>query len=154
MLYGNLNLSDLIIENNTGYANGAGIAIQNSNSIINNVIVRNNNIVGGGNGGGLYVNAANVQIINSIFDSNSGYDGGAVFANNTTLIIRDSAMFDNYSNNNGGAISTIGEDGINDISYSLFYNNYAFEGGAFIITYNILLHSLNYLVCAAHYSST
>ncbi len=82
-----------VVQNNQG-TNGGGIAIE-YNTIDNQVMLINNTITGnvGANGGGLYVNSADVVVINTIIWGNNS-QGASIFVQGSTLEVKYSDVED------------------------------------------------------------
>jgi hypothetical protein len=100
-------IEGLTIQNGKTLSNGGGIYVLMSGTVtVKNSLLRNNHTEQ--SGGGCYLSASNTSIVESIFNDNSAFDGGAA------LIIGDSiAITNNYFDENrviwhGGGIHAHG----------------------------------------------
>jgi len=119
-------LSGFTIQNgNADY--GGGIYCDNySHPTINNVIVRDNNA---SSGGGIYTKLSNPSIEDVIISGNSGGNGGGIACVfNTSPILNNVAILDNYASNYGGGLMTTfnGNPTLNNV---LITGNIANNGG-------------------------
>lgn len=79
--------------------------------------------------GGAIFSRANLTVSNSIFDDNSTYyDGGAINASATQIIIRDSSITNNIASGNGGGLYIENTPSLL-IENSLIANNRSFHTG-------------------------
>ena len=117
----------ITIDNCTFTANTLGIATDNASSIY----------VGGAISSvqsSLEINRETIVVINSNFQDNSAFHGGAIFARNTMIHLCGNSIFSNNTAENGGAIFA-------DNTNILFYNGHfnfignkaEFSGGAIIV---------------------
>ncbi|MDO5859145.1 right-handed parallel beta-helix repeat-containing protein [Methanobrevibacter sp.] len=123
-----------IFENNSAKSNGGAVYLRDldtgdcdnttfkNSKFINNTASREGGAIDWNEG------ATNGAIINSTFEDNSAYDGGAVSWTGHNGQIIDSNFTNNNASNNGGAVRWSGIDGI--IENSRFEDNNATYGGA------------------------
>jgi predicted outer membrane repeat protein len=81
--------------------------------------------------GGIY--AQELIIKNSVFETNEGYNGGAISINEGTLAVTDSTFAENYAGNQGGAILAYG---VTTIDASTFVDNESVRAGGAIVAPN------------------
>lgn len=143
IFYGELNILNSTIQDNenlgSGSANvvrGGGIAIDNSSGvgfvhIILNTTIRNNKATHGG--GGIYIEAAWLNIQNSVIENNSSTDstpiggGGILSGGNGEIIISGTTIQNNQTSGDGGGVKSSKSLAITN---SIFQNNDAVQGGA------------------------
>ncbi len=107
-------------------ANGAGLTIQNSQFLDNQIIV-------GSDDGGAIANRGSLTVTNSHFERNTTLsDGGAIDANSGAVVISNSTFENNSAGDHGGAIDL--DRGTLDISDSTFLQNTAAEDAGAINT--------------------
>jgi len=104
--------TDLIVEGNYAY-NGGGLQLNGSSSTIDNCVFRDNTATKAGGGimvvGGSNVTIADSKILdNLVGDGESIAHGGGIHLGNSTLIIRRTAISNNYAKFAGGGIFAIG----------------------------------------------
>jgi predicted outer membrane repeat protein len=121
----------IVSENIVTYGDGGGIKFtDNSNSILQNVIVSNNRSV---SGGGIECrNNSNPVIENSIISGNSAEVGGGLRCKaSSNPILIDVTFSDNQTETYGGAIRLESSDSLITINRVVFENNFSEqEGGA------------------------
>ncbi len=114
--------------NNTATNDGGGIYLANNSTLqssgarigLDNSAASGNDAV---RGAGLYVVSSTVNISNTSFQHNTaGTDGGAIYANNSSLHVSQSILRRN-SAARGGAIYQDGAGGLGHIANSLVYSN-------------------------------
>lgn len=71
---------------------------------------------------------SSISVLNSLFHYNTNSNGGAIFAIETNLIIKECTFYDNYGYLTGGAI--LAQQSTIDIERSLFLKNTSQHGGA------------------------
>ncbi len=104
MLNGNLTVTDSVVTQNSSNA-GGGIAQLGSSPqiVINNSTINANTSVNGP-GGGLFINAANLQITDSVISGNAANDGGGLVFYFGSLTMTDSVVEGNTAVTIGGGI--------------------------------------------------
>jgi len=91
----------------------------------------------GGTGGAIYQNNDNTIIKNTLFISNTAYDGAAVYRGGNTgksMVVDSSRFIANYAGNQGGAFSQGGAAML--VTNTLFARNTALNNGAVIYNRN------------------
>ena len=111
------------ITNNTntvGPAGGFGNGTPQTKTIVNNTLIFGNRAV---NGAGFFVNAGNVEIINSLISKNQAENngGGAGIASDGNLTLENSLISNNIAEVNGGGI--FNEGGFLNLDFSLVILN-------------------------------
>jgi len=151
-------ISDLTITNGYGYFKGGGVTSRNSNLYLNNLVISNNLATGplGYNGGGIYCygsvltientaitdntamwdaaggGIANFDsylfIINSIISDNEALDGGGIYSNGGTNILKNVLISGNTSDWGGGIMAS--QSALTLINVDIVDNNAIdYEGG-------------------------
>ena len=146
-----LQISDVVLSNNSVTRDGGGLYSSNSNSTLSNVTFIGNSA--GQEGGAVYNNESNDVFTNTQFRSNNAELGGAIFnssgsnpnltnvdfVSNTATndggainndggspVIIDAVFTDNIANSSGGALFSSGN---HTVANSLFTGNVGFSGG-------------------------
>ena len=141
---GDLRIRDTVINNNSAENCGGGISLNRGILTLTNISITNNYALqlGGGihyddcgkytsqlkdivlnnnsarYGGGIYINSANVNVINSEFSNNSAVSGGAIY-NKNNLELQNSLLKNNSASLNGGGIYNLGELALTDFKAHL-----------------------------------
>ena len=124
---GSATLANLTISDNIA-GNGAGIAANSSELQISNVVLSNNSVAR--DGGGYYSRNGNSTLSNVTFISNSaGEEGGAVYYNNSSDVFTNIEFSSNRAEF-GGAVFNRSSD--LELSDSSFFNNSAIDDGGAI----------------------
>ena len=121
---------DNSVNSNNYYAFGGAIYEISGEGILDNNIFENNfvNSTYTAGGASIYLNAANVSIINCIFNNESGFTGASIYCENSYFDLKDSSFTDSHAQE-GGAIYLTGSNV--DISNSNFTNSMdSYNGGA------------------------
>ena len=126
-------VDDSIFENNTAAINGGAVYLRDLNGNCDNTTFSNSkffNNTASGEGGAIDWNegATNGAIIDSTFENNTAYDGGAVSWTGHDGKIENSNFTSNNATRNGGAVRWSGINGV--IDNSRFVDNNATYGGA------------------------
>ncbi len=116
----NLTLTDSTVSNNTADAFGGGIATQDGNGDVRNLLIENSTITGntaGADGGGLRIgdNDSNVVLSSTITD-NTANNGGGVAAPNG-ISFGNSIIAENTATNAG---DNLFGNGLNSLGHNLF----------------------------------
>ena len=138
----NITIMNSLFHNNTA---GAIVLHGNSNITIDNCVFTANTLdnVRSTHGGGaisliqpsLEMYREKIVVINSMFQENTAFHGGAIFARNTMIHLCGNSIFSNNTAENGGAISAENTNIYLD-GYLNFTNNKANTGGAIMVDNN------------------
>ncbi len=113
------------------YATGAPVRI------INTSFINNHLFTSGTSAGALYLGTnAHSELTGCKFTGNYGYAGGAIYASGVTLNITDSRFVANWSQSNGGAISTSSTTTVVNMTNCLLLNNKAKTNYSDLYFYN------------------
>ena len=125
-------LDNLIIKNNIGSTNGGGICLNgNSNSLIDNVVLKSNSAE---SGGGLYIFNSNPFITNSSIQNNHSINGAGIFLELCSPNIENVDITDNNAILAGGGIYC-GLSSYPEIVHVTISNNTASHGGGILSTH-------------------
>ena len=117
-------------------------------SRISNCSFQNKILTAGNNfeyGGAIHVLNSVVSLTQSVFQDNSAYYGGALYAHgNSRLIIANNTFLNNSAKRGGGAIYI--RNSIAILAENTFQNNSAIEGGSLNIRYSTLTLTRNTLL--------
>ena len=111
--------------NTVGPAGGLGNGTSETETLINSSIISDNQAF---NGAGLFVNAGNVMVANSVIKKNTAKNnaGGIGIAADGNLTLNRSVIIDNEAVNEGGGIQNLGSAVANN---SILTDNMAGDGG-------------------------
>lgn len=134
--------------NGIDYVWGAGISINNAESIITNNIIKSNTINGVSNiwGAGICIRIASGIIINNLINNNEANGnansfGGGIYLdppNISEIILNNNTLANNSSNTAGGGIYSISTSA--DLSNCILWNNSPDEiAGSFPVSYSNIL---------------
>lgn len=140
--HASLNIENVIVENNFTQAWAGGIFIQwSDSSYFKDSIIRNN--FSNYRGGGLAILQSNVIVQSVIIDSNSANYGGGVYIDNndysnSSILIQNSEISNNHSMASGsfaggGAMSINDSHDVTINNCTLNNNNSAHSGGAIVL---------------------
>ena len=137
-IYGNIDstcrVTGFTIQNGAGcvYGQGAGIYIESSSPILDNLVIKNNL---GTNGGGICLNGNSNSVIDKvIIKNNSSEQGGGIYSFNSNPIITNSEIKNNYSNNGGGVFLELDMSTFQNVIIA--NNNAANSGGGIYCVLN------------------
>lgn len=147
---GTLTLIDSFVGDNSGLADGAGIANQNGTVTLQGSVISSN--ATSGHGGGLLVFGGRATIERSIFSKNEASDGGAVYTYLATAEISNTMFTGNIAGISGGGIYH-GYNSLASLTNSTFYANKAGEGGAIFRVGGDNLLTVKNIIVAASISS-
>ena len=102
------------------------------NYVIDNCVFKNNDMTGGRltkNGGSLYFDNANGTITSSQFESSTAFNGGAIVANKSSIILDSCSFTDCSATKYGGALYLIGDFSITSCTFD---SCTAEDGGAIV----------------------
>ena len=133
--YANIEGSKILITNATQkggavYILGIHATIKDSNFTLNFAQQAQSKYVKDSNlGGSVYIEGNNANIVGSIFDTSSAYEGGIIYLKGNYCNVTNSTLKNGYSFNDGGAVYSTGS--YSNVYYSNFTNNVAkSDGGA------------------------
>lgn len=135
--YGQVLISDCIIENNSSSHAGGGVEADGELVTIEDSIVRNNTAT---DGGGLYSNDAPLVILRTVFEGNTASSGGGGLYSSGGATIVASHFLHNSAAQGGGAKLY----GTNSIGFSRFESNLAAGGGGGLYGYADINNSVFY----------
>jgi filamentous hemagglutinin family protein len=126
-----LDITNVGINNNSSGADGGGIFANNSTVTVNGGFIDSNNA--SNNGGGIYTtNGTKLDITNVTVKGNFAnvFNGGGIFADNSTVTVNGGSIDSNIASNNGGGIYTTNGTKL-DITNVTVKGNFAnvFNGG-------------------------
>ncbi|HSH05818.1 MAG TPA: tandem-95 repeat protein [Anaerolineae bacterium] len=120
-------MTNSTIQQNTA-TQGSGIYHNGTSLHLNRVTLHNNVATQNApNGGGLYHNAGQLSIVNTLFSQNSGNWGGALWLNQAATV-QNSTFMSNTASYRGAAIG-VGNSGVLTMTNSTLTNNNAGQGG-------------------------
>ena len=136
---GNIFIDSSIFEGSTGYKkiSGRALKLKNSNVRISNCLFESNT---GNNGGAIYAEKSTVLVNSSTFSRNRAYEeGGALLALYSKIILHSSTFTGNRAEENGGAIYMLGLYSMlvfNGSLHIIFKDNTAGGDGGAIFNFN------------------
>ncbi|WP_458404599.1 Ig-like domain repeat protein [Methanobrevibacter sp.] len=143
-----ININKYTFIDNTADLSGGAIYIASDspNCVINNSYFKNNHITNttGGHGGAIDCMADNMNVLNTTFDENHAYYGGAMYIGSSSgnSNITNVTFNDNYATQDGGAIYiTASSVSLNDTHFN---RNRANNGGAIYVGGNGLTSNIYY----------
>ena len=100
-------LNGVYVNDNFASQNAGGINANNSNVVLIDTIIENNitSIAGNSNGGGINAINSTISMIRTTINANRGQFGAGIFADNTTIYIKDSTISNNVASYYGGGIN-------------------------------------------------
>jgi hypothetical protein len=122
-------VADCVFENNAAGSGGGGMSNQNADTYITQSHFISNSETGGGFAGGLTTAAGTPIVENCTFTGNTGYNGGALYADSGGLSLINSVFYDNYAEVYGGVMLTGGAD-VSIINCTMTENVGNMYGGA------------------------
>ena len=123
-----LEISNVVLSNNSVTRDGGGYYSRNGNSTLSNVTFIGNSA--GEQGGAIYYNNSNDAFTNIEFSSNRAEFGGAVFNRSSDLDLSGSSFFNNSATEDGGAIFNSSNGNPNLTSVNFVSNTATEDGGA------------------------
>ena len=127
---GGLRISDSVLENNQANR-GAGLYAASGSAtvtVINSALTSNQTTNATNAGAGIYVSTnANVNVVDSIIDSNQAADGAGIYNNKGNLTLKRSQVVNNSASNTGGGVYSL--NGTSTITSTLIAHNQGYTAG-------------------------
>ncbi len=114
--------------NTTGYGHGGAIYALTVPTLLDDLVFSGNATLVESNGGAIYAQNGTLLVNDTTFRLNrTEFSGGAIYADHNPLTVTYSLFYTNTSDSGGGAIYTYYSD--SGIAHSAFYGNTAVSGG-------------------------